>query len=773
MDSNNDIWPDDVNDPNFLRYYGTGGEYATADAETLAVMKKVAGNPDAMVTVYRATPNADKSINKGDWVSPSKDYATQHGERYLEGGFSIAEMQVKASELHTDGDIHEWGYNPSKADDGVLGQTGKKDDLSTQAQKYNSSEEWLRAGGPDIDSLDEMAFGFSEKSLKTLSPKDLNIKWKEDMVNVEHVIKKSGKSETEWAKGVNLEEPIDVVFENGKFYVDDGHHRYTAAKILNKDLNINLEIKDKPIAKITGTKDYNYDDFVRGLWDETNTKTDDGVLGQIGKTKNPTTDLRNSLREGGYKIDMDEGISGEIKLSRIEVPPNVRGKGLGTAAMNQIIKMADESGKTITLTPDTSFGATSVSRLKKFYKKFGFVENKGKNKDFLYKDSMLRLPNSPKVGKADDGVLGQTPTKSLYHTADELGKEALEYDDINEFVTKVFKRQSTQKHAIRSSIAKDLGGEYSGNVEVPEGIANSIGDRGSRISVDGNDVYFHISVEKDIGGNDVIFLPNIAVSGKNKGLGTKFMNAMKNFSDKTSQDIVIYKVTNDDFFRKFDWLEETELGGSFKYKAKKGNESLGLGELDDIWKKAHTKTNSRQSKPLERQQSGMIDQMSNDDIALVGGMRSGNSKGDETRRMYIIYDMANMDEDFTNAKDQEIGSIQVFTEDATNKIRGIVDIKIPVNKRKQGHARKVIESLVKSEFSNKPFKIYDIKKSAYPFWKKMGVTFVNHDFGKDIGDTVGKIKGRWGTVNAYIGSEADIKKAMGDKHQDYLNSLTQ
>ena len=169
------------------------------------------------------------------------------------------------------------------------------------------------------------------------------------------------------------------------------------------------------------------------------------------------------------------------------------------------------------------------------------------------------------------------------------------------------------------------------------------------------------------------------------------------------------------------------------------------------------------SKPLERHQTGMIDQMSNDDIALVGGMRSGNSKGDETRRMYTLYDMKNMDEDFANAQDQEIGNIQLFTEDATDKIRGIVDIKIPTSKRKQGHARKAIESIVASEFSNKPFKIYDITKTAYPFWKKMGVTFVNHDFGKDIGDTVGKrhrLKGSWGTVNAYIGTDADIKKTL-------------
>ena len=38
-----------------------------------------------------------------------------------------------------------------------------------------------------------------------------------------------------WAKGVDLTEPIDVSFEKNSFYIEDGHHRYYAAKILNKN----------------------------------------------------------------------------------------------------------------------------------------------------------------------------------------------------------------------------------------------------------------------------------------------------------------------------------------------------------------------------------------------------------------------------------------------------------------------------------------------------------------------------------------------------------
>jgi GH24 family phage-related lysozyme (muramidase)/predicted GNAT family acetyltransferase len=319
---------------------------------------------------------------------------------------------------------------------------------------------------------------------------------------------------------------------------------------------------------------------------------DDGVLGQVGKDKfnKSKTDASEIFGDGAERIrytDPDSGGTievvtkkdGSASVLELIVPEEFRGKGVGQALQKQVMddfpKMGGQVSSKAAAKTAYRLGRRPIGSPDATLDDVFNIIDENSSVNLVSKESQI------------GGLLGQTPAKSLYHTADELGKEALKYDDINEFVTKVYKRQSTQKHAIRSSIAKDLGGEYSGNVEVPEGIANSIGDRGSRISVDGNDVYFHISVEKDIGGNNVIFLPNIAVVGKNQGLGTKFMNAMKNFSDKTSQDIVIYKVTNDDFFRKFDWLEETELGGTFKYKAKKGNESLGLGQLDDIWKKAH------------------------------------------------------------------------------------------------------------------------------------------------------------------------------------------
>lgn len=67
-------------------------------------------------------------------------------------------------------------------------------------------------------------------------------------------------------------------------------------------------------------------------------------------------------------------------------------KGYGTRFMQDLTDEADHNGWTLALTPDDSFGATSVSRLKKFYKRFGFKENKGRNADLTINESMIRKP---------------------------------------------------------------------------------------------------------------------------------------------------------------------------------------------------------------------------------------------------------------------------------------------------------------------------------------------------------------------------------------------
>ena len=101
------------------------------------------------------------------------------------------------------------------------------------------------------------------------------------------------------------------------------------------------------------------------------------------------SDIENKYINEDIKLDIFE-TENEIKLSKIIV--SERNMGVGTSVMNDLTNYADINNKVITLTPSKDFGATSVNRLKTFYKRFGFVENKGRNKDFSYRDSMYRLP---------------------------------------------------------------------------------------------------------------------------------------------------------------------------------------------------------------------------------------------------------------------------------------------------------------------------------------------------------------------------------------------
>lgn len=82
---------------------------------------------------------------------------------------------------------------------------------------------------------------------------------------------------------------------------------------------------------------------------------------------------------------------GNIALREITIADGLKNKGIGTKFMEQLCDAADANNRTIVLTPD-SYKGSSVTRLKNFYKGFGFVENKGRNKDFEIWESMYRLP---------------------------------------------------------------------------------------------------------------------------------------------------------------------------------------------------------------------------------------------------------------------------------------------------------------------------------------------------------------------------------------------
>ena len=114
---------------------------------------------------------------------------------------------------------------------------------------------------------------------------------------------------------------------------------------------------------------------------------DDGKLGPNGEIPAEYTESVVEEVEVSLHGDAKKGYT----LSKIEVSGDERNAGQGTKAMQDIVDRMDREGAVIALTPDDAFGGNK-NRLIKFYKRFGFVPNKGRNKDFRFRETMIRHP---------------------------------------------------------------------------------------------------------------------------------------------------------------------------------------------------------------------------------------------------------------------------------------------------------------------------------------------------------------------------------------------
>lgn len=111
----NRVYPDDVYSSQAYRYYGHGADSAQ-DANLVRRLQALRNRPDADVPIYRAVPkNAPEGINHGDWVTPDRQYAKDHGESVLQGDYKILYDRAPAKSLFTDGNsIYEFGYDKSQ-----------------------------------------------------------------------------------------------------------------------------------------------------------------------------------------------------------------------------------------------------------------------------------------------------------------------------------------------------------------------------------------------------------------------------------------------------------------------------------------------------------------------------------------------------------------------------------------------------------------------------------------------------------------------------------
>jgi hypothetical protein len=121
--NNNAIFPDDVY--THPHYYADMS--SPADQEAVSVMRRVRGNPDAKVKIYRSLPaeHAHRGFQPGDWVSTSKTYARDHGRQTdPKDDWPVIRTTVRAGDLHSEGYLTEYGYNGDKPKSGMIVHKG-------------------------------------------------------------------------------------------------------------------------------------------------------------------------------------------------------------------------------------------------------------------------------------------------------------------------------------------------------------------------------------------------------------------------------------------------------------------------------------------------------------------------------------------------------------------------------------------------------------------------------------------------------------------------
>lgn len=181
----NEIYPADVYGYDGQRLYSSG--YDALDAQAHSLVQQMRNKPNARVTIYRAIPAGIKgNITKGDWVTPFRGYAKEHGESQLDGKFKIIKKAVHARDLFTDGNSWlEWGYDPQPVDVVAL-RASRLRRLRRNLERVRSGEKIVminkypndRYYGKEQEFIEKAESELSEGPLFSRRPKDVEEKQK-------------------------------------------------------------------------------------------------------------------------------------------------------------------------------------------------------------------------------------------------------------------------------------------------------------------------------------------------------------------------------------------------------------------------------------------------------------------------------------------------------------------------------------------------------------------------------------------------------------------
>lgn len=170
----------------------------------------------------------------------------------------------------------------------------------------------------------------------------------------------------------------------------------------------------------------------RGTFDPADAR----ILYQGGET---LAEAVGDVEDRGVRFEYTEKSSGSVEINLLDTTTadEGQGAGVGSEIMQTAIEWADRTGTQLELTPE-QIRNTSVTRLKKFYKRFGFVENKGRNKDFSTRAAMIRPPALFQRGQGPQGQIQFTEGQALIRLFESANASTFQHEMAHFWLERMF-----------------------------------------------------------------------------------------------------------------------------------------------------------------------------------------------------------------------------------------------------------------------------------------------------------------------------------------------